>query len=171
MWAAFAVSGCGANRGPDPTDGPLVVVGGDASPDREMTAAEAGPSSSVGDPCDVLTDAGPATAIVNGAAPECSSRICIKPAYGPGTVTATGAYCSAACEQDSDCAGAPYAPNSPTTADHRCQTGFVCGIPFVKGRLCCQKLCMCRDFVGDAGLPTPTACRGDAGANCMEPQQ
>jgi hypothetical protein len=51
--------------------------------------------------------------------------------------------------------------------DKRCSTGYTCGIPFVKGRICCQKLCLCKDFIGKAGLSTPIACQGSGAATCQ----
>jgi hypothetical protein len=40
----------------------------------------------------------------------------------------------------------------------RCKTGFACGVAFVVGPLCCQKLCLCKDFLGTTGLQTPQTC-------------
>jgi hypothetical protein len=36
----------------------------------------------------------------------------------------------------------------------------------VKGPLCCQKLCLCRDFLGSTGAMTPIECQGAAAATC-----
>lgn len=65
-----------------------------------------------------------------------------------------------------DCAGETRDPANPR--DTRCQTGFACGIPFVKGPICCMHFCLCKDFLGSAGATTPTACLGDAGLTCNE---
>ena len=111
----------------------------------------------VGDPCDILTDAGSNQGVYNSEALECTSRICLKPVDSVGGVD-TGAFCSAWCSQDSDCIGPLRDPSNPS--DRRCVTGYTCGIAFVKGKICCSKLCLCKDFYGGS-VPTPTACAGD----------
>ena len=118
--------------------------------------------------CDILTDAGPSQGVYNSQALECPSRICMKPVVQQGAAgpTNTTAFCSATCTQDSDCAGELRDPANPL--DTRCQTGFACAIPFVKGQMCCMRLCMCKDFLGSAGLSTPIACQGDAGLTCNQ---
>jgi hypothetical protein len=123
----------------------------------------------IGRPCDVLTDAGPAQGVFNAEALECPSRICLKPVVQQGASGAadTGPYCSASCSQDSDCE-----PNQlrdqANGLDKRCIKGFTCGIAFVKGKICCQKLCLCKDFLGPTGAPTPIACQGGAAASCNQ---
>ncbi len=127
----------------------------------------------IGRPCDVLTDASASQGVFNSEALECPSRICLKPVQDPTKselTPPTGPYCSASCSQDSDCKDADL--RDPTNAaDRRCKSGFVCGIPFVKGRLCCQKLCLCRDFLGSQGAQTPNGCLGEAAATCSSPEQ
>jgi len=121
----------------------------------------------IGRPCDVLTDAGPAQGVYNSEALECPSRICLKPVVqqgAQGTID-TGPYCSAGCSQDSDCDGQLRDPNN--SLDKRCRGGFSCGIAFVKGKICCQKLCLCKDFLGTAGVSTPIACQGAGAASCQ----
>ena len=125
----------------------------------------------IGRPCDILSDASASQAVFNSQALECPSRICLKPAVDlsvpPPTAArpATGAYCSASCSQDSDCDG--QLRDTTNLNDHRCIGGFVCGIPFSKGPICCQKLCLCRDFLPTNGsVPTPTGCLGGAAASC-----
>jgi hypothetical protein len=122
----------------------------------------------IGRPCDVLTDAGAAQGVYNSEALECPSRICLKPVVQTGATMPTPptqAYCSASCSQDSDCDPNQLRdPNNPR--DYGCQKGFACGIAFVKGKICCQKLCLCKDFLGPAGAPTPIACQGNAAATC-----
>jgi hypothetical protein len=122
----------------------------------------------IGRPCDVLTDAGAAQGVYNSEALECPSRICLKPVVQTGATMPTPptqAYCSASCSQDSDCDPNQLRdPNNPR--DYGCQKGFACGIAFVKGKICCQKLCLCKDFLGPAGAPTPIACLGNAAATC-----
>jgi hypothetical protein len=121
----------------------------------------------IGRRCDVLTDASATQGVYNSEALECPSRICLKPVVQTGAIMAdppTQAYCSASCSQDSDCDGQIRDTNNQL--DYRCKLGFVCGIAFVKGNICCQKLCLCKDFVGTAGTATPIACQGSAASTC-----
>ncbi len=121
----------------------------------------------IGRPCDVLTDASAAQGVYNSEALECPSRICLKPVVQAGAtmpVPPTTAYCSASCSQDSDCDGQTRDQSNPR--DTRCTKGFACGIAFVKGKICCQKLCLCKDFLPPTGAPTPIACQGNGAASC-----
>lgn len=121
----------------------------------------------IGRPCDVLTPYVDNQAIFNAQALECPSRICVKPALAQGQSLPnppTGPLCSASCSQDSDCDG--QIRDSTNSNDHRCKSGFACAIPFVKGPLCCQKLCICKDFVTDSDLQTPVACQGGGAQSC-----
>jgi hypothetical protein len=123
----------------------------------------------IGRPCDVLTEATTAQAVYNAEALECPSRICLKPAVQSGVsgVVDTAPYCSASCSQDSDCDGQVRGNDS---LDKRCKQGFQCGIAFVKGKLCCQKLCLCKDFINPAGLQVPNACKDPVEAGrCQVP--
>lgn len=113
----------------------------------------------IGRPCDVLTDAGRGQAVFNAEALECPSRICLKPvvdATAKMPPIETTAYCSASCSQDSDCEG--QTRDETNANDKRCKYGFACGIAFVRGKICCQKLCLCRDFLPEGGSQTPIAC-------------
>ena len=124
-------------------------------------------TSNVGAICDLLTDAGVSQGTYNAEALECATRMCLKPTMQPGAAgSSTTAFCTAPCKQDSDCAGQKRDPANPL--DTRCATGFACGILFVKGALCCQKLCVCQDFIGSSGMATPIACQGDAAAGCHQ---
>jgi hypothetical protein len=67
----------------------------------------------------------------------------------------TGAYCSATCSKDSDCDGEKR--DNAEASDLRCAGGYACGVAFVVGPLCCQKLCLCKDFLG-TGLQTIQTC-------------
>jgi hypothetical protein len=123
----------------------------------------------IGRRCDVLTDAGAAQGVYNSEALECPSRICLKPVVQTGATMPnppTEAFCSASCSQDSDCDGQTRDQSNPN--DRRCSKGFTCGIAFVKGKICCQKLCLCKDFLGPAGATTPIACSNGAAATCQE---
>jgi hypothetical protein len=117
----------------------------------------------IGRPCDVGADAGASQAVYNNHALECPSRTCLKPVNDnpccssePPTCSCnTGPYCSAYCSKDSDCDGQKR--DNGDNGDFRCQTGYACGVAFVVGPLCCQKLCLCKDFLG-TGLLTPQIC-------------
>jgi len=127
----------------------------------------------IGRSCDVLTDASPSQGVFNSEALECPSRICLKPVQDSTKTEqtpATGAFCSASCTQDSDCNDA-QGREKGNDSDRRCATGFVCGIPFVKGRLCCQKLCLCKDFLPSSGAQTPNGCKDGADVNCATPEE
>ena len=124
----------------------------------------------IGRPCDSLTDAGAAQGVFNAEALELPSRICLKPVVQTGANMPappnlpTGAFCSASCSQDSDCDGQGRDPGNKL--DNRCNSGFACGIAFVKGKICCQKLCLCKDFLPTGGASTPIACQGGSAATC-----
>ena len=113
-----------------------------------------GNKNAIGRPCDLLADTGAAQATYNPAAAECPSSLCLKPAAFSSGVD-TGATCSGACTTDSDCNGQTRDPRDPN--DKRCKTGFACGIPVVVGPLCCEKVCMCKDFLAGS-LTTPITC-------------
>jgi hypothetical protein len=131
----------------------------------------------IGRSCDVLTDAAPAEGVYNSEALDCPSRICMKPVDQNAVPLdpATTAYCSAGCSQDSDCNGEVRATPCPGNTvcpssgqcsngasclpDTRCLKGFTCGIPYVKGKLCCQKVCICKDFI--PSYSSPKACDPD----------
>jgi len=117
----------------------------------------------IGRPCDVGADAGQSQAVYNNQALECPSRVCLKPVNAnpcclssPPTCTCnTGPYCSATCSKDSDCDGEKR--DSQEASDLRCTGGYACGVAFVVGPLCCQKLCLCKDFIV-SGLIEPPIC-------------
>jgi len=130
----------------------------------------------IGRSCDVLTDASAQEGVYNSEALDCPSRICLKPvvelgAAMPANQPTTTAYCSASCSQDSDCNGQIRDTSNPL--DTRCILGFTCAIPFVKGKLCCQKLCVCKDFLCDPTShscqsdPSVTACNGNQATQCQ----
>jgi len=99
---------------------------------------------------------------------DCPSGICAKPAVQPGVSTTdftTGPYCTARCNSDSDCDG--QTRDFTNKNDKRCMKGYVCAIPFGEGKLCCQKLCLCRDFFSSSvGPATPAACQDNGGSSC-----
>jgi hypothetical protein len=121
----------------------------------------------IGNPCDVLADAGPRQAVYNPQALECPSRICLKPVNLNTAAVDTGPYCSATCSKDSDCDG--QKKDMKDLNDHHCAKGYACGVAFVVGPLCCKKLCLCKDFLGDS-LQTPLTCdpTKNNGQGCQE---
>jgi hypothetical protein len=129
----------------------------------------------IGRTCDVLVPEPKANqGVYNSQALECPSRICLKPVKDPTSDPQdppTGPFCSASCDQDSDC-DSSLPLRSPTDHDQtnrHCVSGYTCGIAFIVGPLCCQKLCICKDFVPKAGLPTPLACEGNGAETCSHP--
>jgi hypothetical protein len=123
----------------------------------------------VGRPCTLVTDAsvGAAQGAFEIPATDCPSRICTKPAVQPGVSNElnTGPYCTVKCSSDNDCNGETR--DFTNTNDRRCMKGFTCAIPFDQGQLCCQKLCLCRDFFSaSVGPAMPAICQNDAGASC-----
>jgi hypothetical protein len=153
-WLVLLVAACGV-------DAPTLVEDAGVTPDQGDSSAQL---ASVGAPCGNTTDAGSVAFAVNPGASECGGGICLSSVAQPGAATYTGAYCTATCNEDSDCDGELRDPGDPL--DTRCQTGFLCGIAFVKGKLCCVRMCICKDFVGPGGLPTPIACQGAAAETC-----
>ena len=122
----------------------------------------------IGHPCDLQTSAGQNQGAYRSNAEECPTQLCLKPVVQQGASSAadTGPTCSGECGSDDDCHGELGNPADPT--DTRCATGFTCGMPFVKGPLCCKKLCVCKDFVGPSGLPIPIACQGEGAMTCAD---
>jgi hypothetical protein len=138
---------------------------GDAVPSLPVVcpAGQVPPCGTVGSLCDILTDAGPKQGVYDTEALECTSRICIKPIDQTG-VADTWPFCSAECSTDRDCVGRKRNTSDPS--DKACVSGFTCGVAFVKGRICCMKLCLCMDFSGGP-VSTPAACYLDAGQSCL----
>jgi hypothetical protein len=101
----------------------------------------------IGRVCDLDTqDAGTSStgtsSTINSQAVECPSRICLLPA-GDKT-TNTGPLCTSGCSSDDDCS------DGETTSDpqsHQCKSGFTCMVATTVGGLCCERLCVCKDFV------------------------
>jgi hypothetical protein len=123
----------------------------------------------IGRPCELgasaQTDAGTgSTAIITSPALECPSRICLLPGADK-SVMGTGPLCTASCSTDDDCSdGESGSKTDPT--DPRCKSGFTCMWPTTVGPFCCQKFCVCRDFVTEpmGGFTTlPQACTSTAG--------
>jgi hypothetical protein len=117
-------------------------------------------NSELGRPCTLGFDAGPVQAVYNSQAPECSSSLCLKTVLNSSIDYETGPYCTTTCSDDSDCHGQKRDGNDPN--DHRCASGYVCAVAFVVGPLCCQKLCICKDFLSPRGVVTPPNCESGA---------
>jgi hypothetical protein len=120
-----------------------------------------GPSNGVGRPCDVGTTPPASTSgqvmTLSSPALECPSRICLLPSGG--STSGTGALCTAGCDSDADCEdGERGVKGDP--ADSRCKSGFACMWPTTVGAFACQKMCVCRDFVGEptGGFQKPASC-------------
>jgi hypothetical protein len=79
-------------------------------------------------------------ALLNGSAVECPSRICLLPAGDK--QPATGPLCTAGCSSDDDCDGETSSSNKA-----QCHTGFTCMVATTVGDFCCERLCVCKDFV------------------------
>jgi hypothetical protein len=90
--------------------------------------------------------------VVGSPAIECESSICLHIAGEPDN------QCTARCSSDSDC---------ETSPESSCKGGFTCAIPVVTGSFCCERLCICRDFLAaDAGtLADPAGCDPANAAN------
>jgi len=119
----------------------------------------------IGRRCDVQADAGAMQAVFNGQALECPTRICVKPARDNAVadVVDTAPYCTGECSSDGDCDGETR--DRSNGADKRCKTGFVCGIGFEVGPLCCKKICLCKDFIPKTGLPPASSCDKSKGVS------
>ena len=126
-------------------------------------------NDTIGQLCDLTVDAGPSQGVVNLKAGTCPAGLCLKPVLNPWASTVdppTGATCTDECSSDSDCHGELRNPSNEQ--DTRCTGGFVCGVPFVVGPLCCKHYCLCKDFLDASGAQMPVACQGpDALPSCQ----
>jgi hypothetical protein len=108
----------------------------------------------VGRPCFIQSgegDGGVPVTVVASPALECQSLTCIHVA------NRSPDMCTASCDSDDDCDTSPESP---------CQGGFACVVPVVTGNFCCQKLCVCKDYITES-LPqaAPAACDPTVAAN------
>jgi len=128
----------------------------------------------IGRPCELgasAADAGSgSTAVITSPALECPSRICLLPGaeQDPGN---TSSLCTASCTTDDDCADAEGA-SATDSASKLCKKGFFCTWPTTVGPFCCQKMCVCRDFVAEdkGGSKLPQACTSRAVGGCQNVQ-
>jgi hypothetical protein len=93
-----------------------------------------------------LADSGP-----QGADALCSSGT---PGSDSGAIQG---YCYQTCSTTDDCA-------SLVVPGERCQTGYTCGIPYTKGHLACQPLCVCKDLLPSGTPQVPRECLTDGGS-------
>jgi hypothetical protein len=115
----------------------------------------------IGRLCDIGVDAGTTTSsesIINGAALECPSRICLKAV--PNTPTTNNSFykdespqCSDLCSSDDDCSDSLQSK----TQKELCHTGFKCAVATTVGGFACKKMCICGDFL-QPPIQTPAAC-------------
>jgi hypothetical protein len=98
-------------------------------------------------------------AVIGSPSLDCQSKLCLKvpneatkPPEGFRMLASSHGMCTDSCESDDDCDKVPESP---------CVTGFTCGVALTVGPFCCQRVCICKDYVvlPDSGsLPTPAAC-------------
>jgi len=143
-------------------------VVGQGCTDPGRTGDQVGRLPTFGNPCEVGASPadGPGAVIVTRFAPECASKTCLLPGADrdPGN---TGPLCTSGCNTDADCAGGLQGDRSDQT-DHRCKTGFACMVPTTVGDFCCEKMCVCRDYVVEpqGGFQAPAVCAGTLAGTC-----
>jgi hypothetical protein len=113
----------------------------------------------VGRVCDLGTQMPAASEVVLASGSlDCVTRTCLRVPLtnelppGSSFPTGTAGLCTAPCETDDDCESEPGSP---------CVGGFTCGIPVSVGPFCCQKFCVCKDYVENGELPELAACNAD----------
>jgi len=132
----------------------------------------------LGRTCDIPLPPSSTQGVYVAGAPDCPSRLCVKPAVqiGVSKDLDTGPYCTTLCDSDKDCNGQTRDSNNPN--DKRCKKGYTCAITFGSGEvvqpdsgapqsLCCVKICLCKDFFSQAyGPAVPDECKPGADASC-----
>jgi hypothetical protein len=112
----------------------------------------------VGRICDLgVEDPNPNESVVASPSLDCQSRTCLKVPLQrelpEGGVYPDGnrGLCTADCSTDDDCDRVPESP---------CKTGFTCAVAVVVGPFCCEKKCICKDYivVPEGGVPLPESC-------------
>ena len=108
---------------------------------------------------DGAAGAPPTSTLVGVDVMACVSSVCIRPALH--LTTNTAPLCTQGCDTDLDCQGGQLRDQSDPQ-DLRCNSGFSCEIPIpnLPGvALSCQKVCVCRDFLGNSTAHTkPDSC-------------
>jgi hypothetical protein len=135
--------------------------------------------NAMGRSCNLSVHVDPAQGAYTMSASDCPTRMCVKPAVQQGAPQDldTGAYCSKTCLVDSDCQG--QTRDLTNKNDKRCKRGYTCDIAFGPsdsvaggGQLCCQKICLCKDFYPPSQEPTiPEACQSGSDASCSGAQR
>lgn len=126
----------------------------------------------VGRLCDLGAERSTTRAVTSLAALDCTSRFCLSVPLEPGALGGenypageTKGLCSNFCESSDDCERVSESP---------CKSGFTCGIATEVGDICCQKVCICKDFIrprqDENGqdtyvIPTPESCLPENAAN------
>lgn len=110
-------------------------------------------------PMDAGTGSNPVS-ILSSPVLQCPSRICLQ-AAPTGTFLDVSVsqqemekpMCTDTCETDDDC--------SDVDPGTDCKHGFICAWPTTAGPFCCQKLCVCHDFINvpSGGLQEPNTCK------------
>ncbi len=113
----------------------------------------------VGRLCDLGSTPNNNEVLVGAPSLDCVSRTCLHVPAQAGSMAPGGTtgLCTAACTSDDDCqqiAGSP------------CVSGFTCGVPLVNGPFCCEKLCICKDYVV---VPTTGEVELDNAAQACDP--
>jgi hypothetical protein len=117
-----------------------------------------------------LGDGPGAVIAITSPVPGCASNVCLLPAGDIDPIN-TGALCTSGCNTSDDCRGGMTgAKDDPT--DRRCKNGFVCIVPTTVGAYCCQRMCVCRDFLAEpvGGFQTPAPCMPGAVTTCANVQ-
>lgn len=106
-------------------------------------------------------NAGEGEAFISSPALDCQSRVCLHQPDQSGAVDDAKEtdMCTNYCDSSEDCVRHPQS---------ECKTGFACMIPVVVGDFCCQKMCVCKDYivVPDEGFTTPAACDPTGPSEC-----
>jgi hypothetical protein len=121
----------------------------------------------VGRICDLGSNVpDPTESIIASPSLDCVSRECLKipetnPSPPKGTMYpgGTNGLCTSTCETSDDCQKVPESP---------CVSGFTCGIAVTQGPFCCEKVCVCKDYVqvpSNGALPVPIGCDPTNSAN------
>jgi hypothetical protein len=132
-----------------------------------MIGSAACGGSEVGRICDLGSNPGVSESVVASPSLDCVSRTCLEVALEvaennlpPGSSYPKNGLglCTDRCEQDQDCERVPESP---------CQTGFTCAVPVSVGPFCCEKFCICKDYIviPDGGRQAPMACAADNDKN------
>jgi hypothetical protein len=131
-----------------------------------LTAAACG-GEPVGRICDLGQEVDEGTNIVATESLDCTTRTCLKVRQEvlelpPGSRYPTGnkGLCTAKCESSDDCERVPESP---------CQLGFTCGVATTVGSFCCEKVCICKDYIvlpeDGSDLEVPIECDPDNADN------